>query len=98
MAREGYIHAESSFPVSLTLIVAVLLLLIGLAAIAGIVFRLGPFDLRVKQREEGRDVATAEGIVETTNSTDGYDHGKTPQEGNASLKQLWRGGRALAHR
>jgi uncharacterized membrane protein YidH (DUF202 family) len=44
MAGEGYIHAESPFPVSLTLVVAVLLLLIGVAAIAGIVFNLGPFN------------------------------------------------------
>ena len=43
MAEEGLIHAESTFPASLTLIVAVLLLLIGLLAIASIAFKLGPF-------------------------------------------------------
>lgn len=43
MKDEGYIHGESHFPVSLTLVTAVILLLIGLAAIASIVFRAGPF-------------------------------------------------------
>jgi putative membrane protein len=43
MKLSGDIHGESPFPVSLTLIVALLLLLLGLAAIAGIAFRLGPF-------------------------------------------------------
>jgi uncharacterized membrane protein YidH (DUF202 family) len=41
MREDGHIHAESPFPVSLTLIVAVLLLALGLWAIASIVFRLG---------------------------------------------------------
>lgn len=39
----GLIHAESHFPVSLTLVVALLLLLIGLFAIASLVFGSGPF-------------------------------------------------------
>jgi putative membrane protein len=43
MAADGLIHAESTFPASMTLIVAVLLLLIGLLAIASVAFRLGPF-------------------------------------------------------
>lgn len=43
MKGEGYIHGESHFPISLTLVTAVILLLIGLAAIASIVFRAGPF-------------------------------------------------------
>jgi putative membrane protein len=43
MAQEGLIHGESGFPVSLTLIVAFVLLLIGLAAIASMVFQVGPF-------------------------------------------------------
>jgi uncharacterized membrane protein YidH (DUF202 family) len=43
MRRAHLIHGESGFPVSLTLIVAFLLLLIGLAAIIGIAFRVGPF-------------------------------------------------------
>jgi uncharacterized membrane protein YidH (DUF202 family) len=38
------IHAQSRFPVSFTLIVAVLLLLIGIAAAASLTFRVGPFD------------------------------------------------------
>jgi inner membrane protein YidH len=37
------IHAESHFPVSLTLLVSFLLLLIGLFAIASMVFNVGPF-------------------------------------------------------
>ena len=43
MKRDGYVHAESRFPYSFTLLVAVLLLLIGLAAIASLTFRIGPF-------------------------------------------------------
>ena len=44
MKVEGLVHAESPFPVSLTLIVALLLLAIGLLAIASMVFKAGPFD------------------------------------------------------
>jgi uncharacterized membrane protein YidH (DUF202 family) len=44
MAQEGLIHAQSNFPVSLTLIIALVLLLIGLAAISSMVFRVGPFN------------------------------------------------------
>jgi len=40
---EGLIHAKSRYPVSLTLIVAVLLLLVGVAAVLSIAFRIGPF-------------------------------------------------------
>jgi putative membrane protein len=43
MAGEGLIHARSSFPVSYTLIVAVLLLLLGMTAIADALFHFGPF-------------------------------------------------------
>jgi putative membrane protein len=43
MRADGLIHAESSFPVSLTLIVAVLLLLVGVLAIANITFGVWPF-------------------------------------------------------
>ena len=42
MKREGLIHAQSHFPVSLTLIVAILLLLLGMAAIASLAFGIGP--------------------------------------------------------
>ena len=43
LKSEGLIHGESAFPVSLTLIVAVLLLIVGVLAIASIAFRAGPF-------------------------------------------------------
>jgi putative membrane protein len=44
MIHEGLVHGELSYPVSLTLIAATLLLLIGLMAIFSMVTRLGPFD------------------------------------------------------
>ena len=43
MKAAGLIHGESQFPVSLTMIIAVLLLLIGIAAISSMVFNIGPF-------------------------------------------------------
>ena len=43
MKLGGLVHAESHFPISMTLIVALLLLLVGLAAILSMVFRVGPF-------------------------------------------------------
>jgi inner membrane protein YidH len=43
MREEGLIFAQSGFPVSLTAIVALLLLVVGLLAIASVVYRLGPF-------------------------------------------------------
>ena len=43
MNADGLIHGESQFPVSLTLITAVILLLIGIAAIVSMVFNVGPF-------------------------------------------------------
>lgn len=42
LKNDGLIHGESRFPVSQTLIIAVLLLLLGLAAIASMVFSVGP--------------------------------------------------------
>ena len=42
MTQAGLIHAQSEYPISLTLIVAVLLFLIGLLAVVGIVFGVGP--------------------------------------------------------
>jgi putative membrane protein len=42
MTAEGLIHGESRFPVSLTLITAVALLLIGVAAIVSMIFNAGP--------------------------------------------------------
>lgn len=43
MTEAGLIHGESRYPVSITLIVAVLLLLLGVAAVAGIAFNIGGF-------------------------------------------------------
>jgi putative membrane protein len=43
MRAEGLIHGESGFPMSLTLVTAVLLLALGLAVVFSIVFRVGPF-------------------------------------------------------
>ncbi|WP_247779321.1 DUF202 domain-containing protein [Bradyrhizobium sp. 170] len=43
MTEAGLIHAQSSFPVSLTLITAAILLFIGIAAIVSMVFQVGPF-------------------------------------------------------
>ena len=43
LKADGLIHAETQFPLSLTLTVAVLLLCIGLLAIVSMVFGVGPF-------------------------------------------------------
>ncbi|SDG44393.1 YidH family protein [Bosea robiniae] len=43
MAADGLVHAESSFPVSMTLITAVLLLGLGVVAIVSMILRSGPF-------------------------------------------------------
>ena len=43
MKEEGLIHAESHFPVSLTLLTAIALLILGIAAIVSMTFRTGPF-------------------------------------------------------
>jgi putative membrane protein len=43
LKAEGLIHAESQFPASLTLIVALVLLAIGFMAIASMAFSVGPF-------------------------------------------------------
>jgi len=42
MRRDGLIHAQTGFPVSLTLIIAVLLFIVGLLAVVGMVFDYGP--------------------------------------------------------
>jgi inner membrane protein YidH len=44
MKEEGLIHGESVFPVSLTLVTATVLLVIGVAAIVSMVFQVGPFN------------------------------------------------------
>jgi putative membrane protein len=43
MVAAGLVHGQSHFPVSLTLITAVLLLVIGITAIISMVFQIGPF-------------------------------------------------------
>lgn len=43
MIGEGLVHGQSQFPVSLTLITATILLLIGVFAIVSMMFRVGPF-------------------------------------------------------
>jgi putative membrane protein len=43
MKADGLVHAESVFPVSLTLMTALLLLVIGFFAIASMVYGVGPF-------------------------------------------------------
>ena len=43
MKRDGLVHGESHFPISFTLVVAILLLLLGLAAMASLTFDVGPF-------------------------------------------------------
>jgi putative membrane protein len=43
MRQDGLIHGETVFPVSLTLITAILLLAVGLAAIFGMEFQVAPF-------------------------------------------------------
>jgi putative membrane protein len=43
MKADGLIHAESGYPVSFTLVTALILLVIGLAAIFSMVFDIGPF-------------------------------------------------------
>jgi putative membrane protein len=44
MTAEGLVHGESKFPPSLTLITAMILLLVGVAAILSMVFKIGPLD------------------------------------------------------
>jgi putative membrane protein len=43
MRAEGLIHGESGFPISYTMVVAVLLLLLGIAAFVSMSFDIGPF-------------------------------------------------------
>jgi putative membrane protein len=43
MTDAGLIHGQSSFPVSLTLITAIVLLFVGIAAIVSMLFQVGPF-------------------------------------------------------
>ena len=43
MRAEGLIHGDSHFPPSVTLIAAVILLIVGVFAIASMLFEIGPF-------------------------------------------------------
>jgi putative membrane protein len=43
MMAAGLVHGESQFPASLTLITAIILLFIGIAAIVSMLFQIGPF-------------------------------------------------------
>ncbi|QGM99541.1 DUF202 domain-containing protein [Methylocystis parvus] len=43
MIADGLVHGESQFPVSLTLLTAIILLLIGVTAIVSMIFNIGPF-------------------------------------------------------
>jgi putative membrane protein len=43
MTAEGLVHSDSKFPPSLTLITAVVLLFIAIAAIVRMLFQIGPF-------------------------------------------------------
>lgn len=43
MKADGLIHAESKYPLSFTFVIAVLLLVVGFAAIISMVFNVGPF-------------------------------------------------------
>ena len=43
MTANGLIHGESSYPPSMTLVAALLLLVLGLVAIVSMVYRIGPF-------------------------------------------------------
>jgi uncharacterized membrane protein YidH (DUF202 family) len=44
MCLDGLVHGESHFPVSFTLLVAVLLLALGMTALTSLTFHIGPFD------------------------------------------------------
>lgn len=44
MREAGLVHGDSRYPVSFTLVTAVILLLIGLVAIASMIFNVGPFN------------------------------------------------------
>ena len=43
MAAQGLIHGQSPYPVSFTLLTAVVLLAIGIVAIVSMIFKIGPF-------------------------------------------------------
>lgn len=43
MIADGLVHGESQFPVSLTLLTAIILLVVGIVAITSMLFNIGPF-------------------------------------------------------
>jgi putative membrane protein len=43
MTTDGLVHGQSKFPPSLTLITAIILLVVGIAAITSMIFHVGPF-------------------------------------------------------
>lgn len=43
MTTAGLVHSDSHFPISFTLVTAVILLAIGVAAIVSMIFQIGPF-------------------------------------------------------
>ena len=45
LVADGLVHGDSGFPASLSVIIAVLLLLVGVLAVTSIAFKLGPFQL-----------------------------------------------------
>jgi putative membrane protein len=52
---DGLVHAESQFPLSLTLMVALLVLAIGFLAIASMLYGVGPFGIKqVEQHAQSR--------------------------------------------
>ena len=53
MIADGLVHGESQFPVSLTLLTAVILLMIGVAAIVSMVFNVGPCGRTYKNHIDG---------------------------------------------
>ena len=44
MCADGLVHGQSRFPLSFTLLVAVLLLALGVSALTSLTFQIGPFD------------------------------------------------------
>lgn len=44
MTQAGLVHSQSGFPISFTLLVALMLLFLGIAAAASLTFHVGPFD------------------------------------------------------
>ena len=80
MRKAGLIHAQSGFPISLTLIVAVVLFVIGLLAVVGMVFDVGPLEVTRAMACDG-----------TETSTRGL---RAPRPTSRRLRKTWPGFRA----